>query len=150
MTSDLTESVHDAQLSVPADGATPPAGPRLNMALDTDMKSQSRKPINFAWSRFALFAGGFSVAVALVILPDAMAHGWHGAWPAPALLTVSVLGFSAFGWRRLRTQSASGHLPSTETSVLLRHLVGRPVVAVLWFLATLAAAIMVGLLPVLT
>jgi len=95
---------------------------------------------NLSWWRFSR-----KVFVLLLVCVAIQFYNRHtaGAFAADIFLGIvglSTLVFYALGWRRLRAAASVKPIPVGDFPEILRHFVGNPLYAVLWFFFTFLLA----------
>ena len=100
-----------------------------------------QKFVNASWWRFSL-----KVFLLLLVCVAIQFYKRHtaGAFATDIFLGIVVLSmlvFYALGWRRLRAAASVKPIPVGDFPEILRHFVGNPLYAVLWFFCTLLLAI---------
>jgi hypothetical protein len=101
------------------------------------------EPFGFEWTRFLKVALLFVAMPGLLLVAQSRAGGLDAASASAPLACLSLLAFFAFRWSRLRRDFAAGEFTEAEFRTNpFRFVMGRPVVASVWFCATFVLALL--------
>lgn len=94
--------------------------------------------ISFSWARYFMAIGIVNCFPLFLAMAN---NGLDASLAIVWLVLLSVCVFMAFGWARLRREHAARPFALTDMPRARRVLLGSPILAIAWFVLTVAAAI---------